>query len=149
MLGKRRRDVGDPTLGRLPGTIARLIQFTILTRTTRGRTKTTTIRLLTTLLNPDAFPAAQLAALYAERWEIEPDRPKTHLRAHRGRTTNQAHRGSDLHHHDRSIKSTQTRQKSRKLRAVSSNLVMRVRVPAPILMPGAGLLYGWDSSTPT
>jgi hypothetical protein len=71
MLGKRRRDAGDRTLGRLPDTVARLVCFTILTRTRRGRTKTTAIRVLTTLLDPDAFPACEIAALYAERWQVE------------------------------------------------------------------------------
>jgi hypothetical protein len=39
-------------------------------------------RLLTTILNPDAAPAAELAALYHQRWEIEGalDELKTHLR---------------------------------------------------------------------
>ncbi len=39
-------------------------------------------RLLTTILDPDAAPAAELAALYHERWEIETafDELKTHLR---------------------------------------------------------------------
>jgi hypothetical protein len=42
-------------------------------------------RLLTTLLDPDAAPAAELAALYHERWEIEGafDELKTHLRGAR------------------------------------------------------------------
>ncbi len=44
MLGKRRRDAGDRTLPRLPGTIARLVCFTVLTRTRRGRTKAAQIR---------------------------------------------------------------------------------------------------------
>jgi hypothetical protein len=67
MLGKRRRAAGDRALPRLPGTVARLVCFTIVTRTRRGRTKTTAIRVLTTLLNPDAFPAREIAAGYAER----------------------------------------------------------------------------------
>ncbi len=71
MLGKRRRDIAGPTAPRLPDTISRLIQFRVLTRTERGKTKTTTIRLLTTLLDPGSFPATQIAALYAERWQIE------------------------------------------------------------------------------
>ncbi len=42
-------------------------------------------RLLTTLLAPEAAPAAELAALYHERWEIETafDELKTHLRGAR------------------------------------------------------------------
>ena len=70
MLGKRRRDAGDKTLPRLPDTIARLVSFTVTARTAR-RVKTTTIKVLTTLLDPDAFPARQIAALYAERWQAE------------------------------------------------------------------------------
>lgn len=42
-------------------------------------------RLLTTILDPDAAPASELAALYHERWEIETafDELKTHLRGGR------------------------------------------------------------------
>lgn len=42
-------------------------------------------RLVTTVLDPDAAPAAELAALYHERWEIETalDELKTHLRGAR------------------------------------------------------------------
>jgi hypothetical protein len=71
MLGKRRRDAGDRTLSRLKDTVARLVCFTVLTRTRRGRTKTAAIRVLTTLLDPGAFPAAEIAALYAARWQVE------------------------------------------------------------------------------
>ena len=71
MLGKRRRDAGDKTLPRLPDTIARLVSFTVLTRTRGGRVKATAIRVLTTLLDPDLYPARDLAALYAQRWQIE------------------------------------------------------------------------------
>lgn len=71
MLTKRRRDIGGKTAPRLPDTIARLTQFTVTTSTARGRTKTSTIRVLTTLLDHAAFPATQIAALYAERRQIE------------------------------------------------------------------------------
>jgi len=71
MLGKRRRDIAGKTAPRLPDTVARLVQFTVTTRTARGRTKTSTIRVLTTLLDHAAFPAAEIAALYAERWQVE------------------------------------------------------------------------------
>jgi len=45
----------------------------------------TTYRLVTTLLDPAAAPAAELAALYAQRWEIETifDELKTHQRGPR------------------------------------------------------------------
>jgi hypothetical protein len=71
MLGRRRKEAGDRTLPRLEDTVARLVCFTILTRTRRGRTKTAAIRVLTTLLDPAAFPAAEIAALYAARWQVE------------------------------------------------------------------------------
>jgi hypothetical protein len=71
MLGKRRRDAGDRSLPRLEDTVARLVCFTVLTRTRRGRTKTAAVRVLTTLLDPGAFPAAEIAALYAARWQVE------------------------------------------------------------------------------
>jgi len=71
MLGRRRREAGDGTLPRLKEAVARLVCFTVLTRTSRGRTKTTAIRVLTTLLDPDAFPAREIASLYAARWQVE------------------------------------------------------------------------------
>lgn len=71
MLGRRRKEAGDRRLPRLPDTVGRLVCFTVLTRTRRGRTKTAAIRVLTTLLDPDAFPAAEIAALYAARWQVE------------------------------------------------------------------------------
>jgi len=43
----------------------------VLTRTRGGRTKTTQIRLLTTLLDPGLYPAGELAVLYQKRWLIE------------------------------------------------------------------------------
>jgi len=70
MLARRRRENQDKTLPRLPDTIARLVSFTICARTAR-RVKTTTIKVLTTLLDPQASPASEIAALYAERWQIE------------------------------------------------------------------------------
>ena len=70
MPGRRRREAGDKTLPPLPDTVARLACFTVLTRTRRGRTKTTAIRILTTLPGPDAFPAREIAALYAARWQV-------------------------------------------------------------------------------
>ena len=70
MRGKRRRENNDKTLPRLPGTVARLVSFTITARTAR-RARTTTIKVLTTLLDPDAFPAREIAVLYAERWQVE------------------------------------------------------------------------------
>jgi hypothetical protein len=68
---RRRKTAGDNTLPRLPDTVARLVCFTILTRTRSGRAKTTQVRLVTTLLDPALYPAAELAALYARRWLVE------------------------------------------------------------------------------
>ncbi len=71
MRARRRKAAGDPALPSLPDTVARLVCFTVLTRTRSGRVKTTQIRLLTTLLDPDLCPAAELAVLYQRRWLIE------------------------------------------------------------------------------
>lgn len=71
MRTRRRKAAGDKALPCLPDTVARLVCFTVLTRTRSGRVKTTQIRLLTTLLDPDLYPAAELAALYGKRWIIE------------------------------------------------------------------------------
>jgi hypothetical protein len=70
MLARRRREHGGKTLPRLPDTVARLVSFTVTTRTAR-RVKTSVIKVLTTLLDPSAFPAREIAARYAERWQAE------------------------------------------------------------------------------
>jgi len=51
--------------------------------TIRGRAEHMTYRLVTTTLDPEAAPAAELAALYAERWETALDELKTHQRGAR------------------------------------------------------------------
>ena len=56
---------------RAADTIARLVTFTIVTRTAGGRSKATRIRVLTTLLDHEEFPARDIAILYAERLQIE------------------------------------------------------------------------------
>src|SRR5579863_8040089 len=71
MRTRRRKAAGDPALPSLPDTTARLVCFTVLTRTRSGRTRTSRIRVLTTLLDPDLHPAGELAALYQKRWLIE------------------------------------------------------------------------------
>src|SRR5947207_765396 len=50
MRTRRRRDTQNPHAGRLPDTTARLVTFTITAVTRSGRTKTTRMRVLTTLL---------------------------------------------------------------------------------------------------
>src|SRR6266704_583398 len=71
MRTRRRRDTGNPQAERLPDTAARLVSFTVTARTRGGRVKTTVMRVLTTLLDQVAYPAAEIAVLYAERWQIE------------------------------------------------------------------------------
>jgi hypothetical protein len=71
MRSRRRRETGNPQAGRLPDTAARLVSFTVTARTRGGRAKTTVMRVLTTLLDHEAYPAAEIAVLYAERWQIE------------------------------------------------------------------------------
>ena len=71
MRARRRRETGDRHAERLPDTIARLVTFTVTTATRGGRTKTTRMRVLTTLLDHQAYPAREIAVLYAERWQIE------------------------------------------------------------------------------
>lgn len=71
MRARRRKAAEDSSLPFLPDTIARLVSFTVLTRTRSGRTRASQIRILTTLLDPDLYPARDLAALYQKRWIIE------------------------------------------------------------------------------
>ncbi len=71
MRTRRRRDTASPQAERLPDTVARLVSFTVTARTRGGRVKTTVMRVLTTLLDHAACPAAEIAVLYAERWQIE------------------------------------------------------------------------------
>ena len=71
MRTRRRRATANPHAGRLPDTAARLVTFTIRAETRSGRVKTTLMRVLTTLLDHEAFPAREIAALYAERWQVE------------------------------------------------------------------------------
>ena len=71
MRTRRRRETGDPRAERLPDAPARLVTFTITAATRSGRTKTTLMRVLTTLLDHEAYPARDIAVLYAERWQIE------------------------------------------------------------------------------
>ncbi len=75
MRTRRRKAAGDSSLPSLPDTVARLVCFTVLTRTRSGRTRTSQIRLLTTLLDPDLHPARELAVLYQKRWIIEKGKP--------------------------------------------------------------------------
>jgi hypothetical protein len=60
-----------PEAGPLPAVTVRVIEFTVTAACDDGTARTTRYRLLTTLLDHRAFPAAQLAACYARRWAIE------------------------------------------------------------------------------
>ena len=71
MLAKRRRDLGERGAPRLHETTARMIEFEVHVASHRGRARTGRVRLLTTLLDHEAFPAAEIAGLYAERWQVE------------------------------------------------------------------------------
>jgi hypothetical protein len=71
MPARRRQASRDHAAPRLPDTIARLVTFTILTETRSGRRKATPVRVLTTLLDHEEFPAREIAMLYAQRWQIE------------------------------------------------------------------------------
>jgi hypothetical protein len=71
MLTARRAKTGNRGLTRLPDTIARLVEFTLTVTDTRGRARTSRFRILTTLLDHTCYPARQLAAAYAERWQAE------------------------------------------------------------------------------
>jgi hypothetical protein len=71
MRARRRREAGDPAAPRLPDTMARLVSFTVTARARSGRIKTTVLRVLTTLLDHQGYPAREIAALYAERWRVQ------------------------------------------------------------------------------
>lgn len=84
LLWRVRRNTSLPVREELPdgsylssfgGASARVVEYSI-----EGSDEPS-YRLLTTLLDPQRAPAVELAALYHERWEIEPayDEIKTHL----------------------------------------------------------------------
>ena len=53
------------------GTPVRVIAFALAVTASDGAARTESYRLLTTLLDPAAAPAAELAAVYARRWAVE------------------------------------------------------------------------------
>ena len=62
--------------GRIParppeGHLVRIIEYTITVADSGGGTRTEPFRLVTSLLDHQQAPAAQVAALYQQRWEIE------------------------------------------------------------------------------
>jgi hypothetical protein len=89
---RRRGSTLPPQTGPLPGMRVRVIGFRLEVTADDGTVRTGRYRLITTLLDWRAFPAADLAAAYARRWAVETGfrELKTILRGHdrllRGRT---------------------------------------------------------------
>jgi hypothetical protein len=65
------RAAGRVPPGRPEGHTVRIIEYTITARAAGGTTRTEPFRLATTLLDHQRAPAADLAALYHQRWESE------------------------------------------------------------------------------
>jgi hypothetical protein len=68
---RRRGSTLPPDTAPLPGITVRVIEFLVTVATSDGSTRTEQYRLITTLLDHRAAPAADLAAGYAWRWAIE------------------------------------------------------------------------------
>jgi hypothetical protein len=67
--------------GRIParppeGHLVRIIEYTVTVHDSGGGTRTESFRLVTTLLDHKHAPAAQVAAIYQQRWEIETSKPQ-------------------------------------------------------------------------
>ena len=92
--GQRRRRGSKlpPDTSPLPGITVRVIEYTLTVTGQDGTSRTERYRLITTLLDHRAYPAAVLAAAYSRRWAIETGyrECKTYLRgsgrALRGKT---------------------------------------------------------------
>jgi hypothetical protein len=65
------RAVGRIPPGRPEGHTVRIIEYTVTVRAADGTTRIEAFRLATTLLDHQRAPAADLAAVYHERWESE------------------------------------------------------------------------------
>lgn len=71
---KKRPTRGErrPEAGPLPGgATVRVVEFTVTAAGDDGKARTSRYRLITTLLDHRAAPAAELAAAYARRWAVE------------------------------------------------------------------------------
>jgi hypothetical protein len=68
---QRGSKLGPDSRSGLPGIPVRVIEADITITPAGGTPRTQRCRLVTTLLDPAAAPAAQVAAGYAQRWEIE------------------------------------------------------------------------------
>lgn len=71
MLTRRRKTTGDKLAPRLDDIIARLVEFTVTLTDQAGKTTTSRFRILTTLLDHEACPAAAIGECYAGRWQVE------------------------------------------------------------------------------
>lgn len=71
MLRSRRKAIGDPTAVRLSDITARMVEFTVTLTDQGDHSSFSRFRVLTTLLDPDLYPGAVIAACYAERWQVE------------------------------------------------------------------------------
>jgi len=69
--GKRRRAGKAPDASPLPAVTVRVIEFTLTVTADDGTSRTGRYRLIATLLDHRAAPAAELAAAYARRWAVE------------------------------------------------------------------------------
>ena len=65
------RAAGRPLPEPPQGHLVRIIEYTLTARAADGSCRTELFRLVTSLLDPAVAPAAELAALYHERWESE------------------------------------------------------------------------------
>jgi hypothetical protein len=65
------RAAGRVLAGPGEGHLVRIIEYTVTVQDSGGGTRTEPFRLATTLLDHEQAPAAQVAAIYHQRWEIE------------------------------------------------------------------------------
>jgi hypothetical protein len=65
------RAAGRPLPGPPHGHLVRIIEYTVTVTAADGSRRDESFRLVTSLLDPTQAPAAELAALYHERWESE------------------------------------------------------------------------------
>jgi hypothetical protein len=71
MLTARRKASGDKAAMPLDDITARLVELTLTTTDEAGRSRTSRLRVLTTLLDHHAYPTQEVAACYAQRWQVE------------------------------------------------------------------------------
>ena len=71
MLARRRKTSGDLKAAPLDDILARLVEFTVIVTDQAGRSTVSRFRVLTTLLDHEAYPAMAIAECYAERWQVE------------------------------------------------------------------------------